>query len=78
MESTEFMTDSEPSLQLMVSKLQKEVEEQKKKIAVLTGTDNVHIDTNDVTVLYHLQLRENQSLRTEIDRLQQLLSEVSE
>ena len=70
--------DSETSLQLMVSRLQKDVEEQKKTIAALTGTDNVHIDTNDVTILYHLQLRENQSLRAEIDRLQQLLSEVND
>lgn len=75
MENPESTLDLETSLQLKVSRLEKEVEDQKRTIAELTGTDSVHIDTNDVTVLYHLQLRENQSLRAEIERLQQLLSE---
>ena len=78
MENPESTLDLETSLQLKVSRLEKEVEDQKRTIAELTGTDNVHIDTNDVTVLYHLQLRENQSLRAEIERLQQLLSEVND
>lgn len=78
MENQQPNMSSEFTLQNMVSILQKEVEEQKKKIAALMGTGNVQIDTNDVTILYHLQLRENQSLQTEIERLQQLLSEVDE
>jgi hypothetical protein len=78
MENPESTLDLETSLQLKVSRLEKEVEDQKRTIAELTGTDSVHIDTNDVTVLYHLQLRENQSLRAEIERLQQLLSEVND
>ena len=78
MENQQPNMSSEFTLQNMVSILQKEVEEQKKKIAALMGTGNVQIDTNDVTILYHLQLRENQTLQTEIERLQQLLSEVDE
>lgn len=79
MENPESTLDLETSLQLKVSRLEKEVEDQKRTIAELTGTDSVHHDTNDVTVLYHLPAGERISLsELKFERLQQLLSEVND
>lgn len=68
--------EEEGNAQRELEKLKLENEKQKQTIAALTGTEGITVDTNDLAVLYHLQLRETQRLQNEIERLHQMLSDV--
>ena len=68
--------EEEGHAQRELEKLKLENEKQKQTIAALTGTEGITVDTNDLAVLYHLQLRETQRLQNEIERLHQMLSDV--
>ena len=76
-DSNERQREECADVQRELEKLKVENEKQRQTIAALTGTEGVSVDTNDLTVLYHLQLRETQRLQNEIDRLHQTLSDVS-
>lgn len=65
-----------PSCKDELEKLREEVERQKKTIEVLLGTANMEVVTDDVLVLYHMQLNENQLLRQRLESLQQQLLNV--
>ena len=60
-----------PSLKGEVEKLREEIEKQKKTIEVLLGTADMEVVTDDVLVLYHMQLNENQLLHQRLDSLKQ-------
>lgn len=75
-DSNEVQREDHADAQRELERLRMENEKQKQTIAALTGTEGVTIDTNDLAVLYHLQLRETQRLQNEIDRLHQMLSDV--
>ena len=75
-DSNEMQQEEEGNAQRELEKLKLENEKQKQTIAALTGTEGITVDTNDLAVLYHLQLRETQRLQNEIDRLHQTLSDV--
>lgn len=68
--------EEEGNAQRELEKLKLENEKKKQTIAALTGTEGITVDTNDLAVLYHLQLRETQRLQNEIERLHQMLSDV--
>lgn len=68
--------EEEGNAQRELEKLKLKNEKQKQTIAALTGTEGITVDTNDLAVLYHLQLRETQRLQNEIERLHQMLSDV--
>lgn len=74
--SNVLQQEEEGNAQRELEKLKLENEKQKQTIAALTGTEGITVDTNDLAVLYHLQLRETQRLQNEIERLHQMLSDV--
>lgn len=74
--SNVMQQEEEGNAQRELEKLKLENEKQKQTIAALTGTEGITVDTNDLAVLYHLQLRETQRLQNEIERLHQMLSDV--
>ena len=75
-DSKEQRQEEDANVQRELEELKLENEKQKQTIAALTGTEGITVDTNDLAVLYHLQLRETQRLQNEIDRLHQMLSDV--
>ena len=74
--SNVMQQEEEGNAQRELEKLKLENEKQKQTIAALTGTEGITVDTNDLAVLYHLQLRETKRLQNEIERLHQMLSDV--
>ena len=75
-DSNEMEQEERPDVQQELETLRIENEKQKKTIAALTGTEGVTVNTDDLAVLYHLQIRETQRCQNEIDRLHQQLSDV--
>ena len=64
------------SLEDEVTRLKEEITKQQNTIAALLGTTNMQVVTDDVVVLYHMQLSNSQSLQLRLEAAQQQLSNV--